>query len=173
MTGLQRTLTARDPLVALEELCALRAALDEFERERVRRALDSGASYGAIARGLGISRQAAHRRYRDLLNEPPPQRLTASAEALAVLQRARHVAARQGAAAVEGEHVLRALENGPTVTPAGRHNVPLGRRLHASLLRIGAPIGLAELRRAALEDPAVRARPPMSSSNGTSPYLHA
>ena len=31
----------------------------------VRRALASGATFAAVARSLGISRQAAHRRYRD------------------------------------------------------------------------------------------------------------
>jgi transposase-like protein len=38
------------------------------------RALDAGNSYGAVARALGISRQAAHRRYRELAaaTEPPP-----------------------------------------------------------------------------------------------------
>jgi DNA invertase Pin-like site-specific DNA recombinase len=68
----RRMLLARDPLAALEDLQALRADLDAFEREQVRRALASGASYGAVARALGISRQAAHRRYRDEF--PPPGR---------------------------------------------------------------------------------------------------
>jgi hypothetical protein len=58
------TLTERDPLIALDELQALRAELDTYEDELVRHALGSGASFAAIARSLGISRQAAHRRYR-------------------------------------------------------------------------------------------------------------
>lgn len=61
----RRTLLARDPLTALEELQKLRAGLDAYERELVRLTLASGASYGAVARALGITRQAAHRRYRD------------------------------------------------------------------------------------------------------------
>ena len=59
------TLTERDPLLALDELQALRAALDAYEHELVGRALQSGATFAAVARSLRISRQAAHRRYRD------------------------------------------------------------------------------------------------------------
>ncbi len=58
------TLTERDPLLALDELQALRSELDAYENELVGRALASGASFAAVARSLGISRQAAHRRYR-------------------------------------------------------------------------------------------------------------
>jgi len=58
------TLTAGDPLIALDELQALRAELDSYEHALVRRALASGATFAAVARSLGISRQAAHRRYR-------------------------------------------------------------------------------------------------------------
>ena len=71
ITAVQRALTATDPLDALEALTHLRAALDAFEREQVRRALDQGESFAAIARAVGIARQAAHRRYRNLTIEPP------------------------------------------------------------------------------------------------------
>ena len=53
-----------DPEEALHTLSVLRRELDAFERVQAWRALDSGSSYGAVARALGISRQAAHRRYR-------------------------------------------------------------------------------------------------------------
>jgi hypothetical protein len=59
------TLMARDPLTALDELQALRAELDAYEKALVYRALGSGTTFAAVARSLGISRQAAHRRYRD------------------------------------------------------------------------------------------------------------
>jgi hypothetical protein len=59
------TLVERDPLLALDELQALRAELDAYEHELVGRALRSGATFAAVARSLRISRQAAHRRYRD------------------------------------------------------------------------------------------------------------
>ena len=66
LDSLQRTLASPEPLDALAALTTLRSELDAFEREQVRRALESGYSYSAVARGLGISRQAAHRRYRGL-----------------------------------------------------------------------------------------------------------
>jgi transposase-like protein len=119
ITQLERTLSATDPVQALRELRALRAELDAFERERVRTALQSGASFAGVARGLGITRQAAHRRYRYLTAEQP--RLVATPEALAILQLARHQAARLGSRTVEAEHVALALA-APTTRPrAARH----------------------------------------------------
>ena len=71
---LEHAVRASDPEVALHDLAALRRELDAFERVQAWRALDGGSSYGAVARALGISRQAAHRRYRELAaaTEPPP-----------------------------------------------------------------------------------------------------
>src|SRR4051812_4766726 len=57
---------ASDPEVALETLTRLRRELDEFERQQVARALTVGRSFGEIARRLGVSRQAVHRRFKDL-----------------------------------------------------------------------------------------------------------
>src|SRR4051794_15679438 len=149
VTQLERTLTATDPVRALRELCALRAELDAFERERVRLALESGASFAAVARALGITRQAAHRRYRHLTSEPP--RLVATPEALAILQRARHVAARAGSPTVEGEHVAEALAGSTAGPRVGTPPAAIGPALFDALARIGSPIGVEELRRAALE----------------------
>ena len=92
LSSLQRTLTSPEPLDALAALTILRSELDAFEREQVRRALESGYSYTAVARGLGISRQAAHRRYRAL-------RTTESLRE--AVRRARYQAARRGSATVE------------------------------------------------------------------------
>jgi transposase-like protein len=146
---LERTLTASDPVRALRELRALRAELDAFERDRVRLALESGASFASIARGLGITRQAAHRRYRNLTSEPP--RLVATPEALAVLQRARHVAARVGSPTVEAEHVAHALTASSPIPRGGTPPGALGRGLFDALARIGSPIGVEELRRVVSE----------------------
>ena len=77
---LEHAVRASDPEVALHALTALRRELDAFERVQAWRALDAGSSYGSVARALGISRQAAHRRYRDLA-APPPQRPTLAPEA--------------------------------------------------------------------------------------------
>jgi hypothetical protein len=51
-----------DAVCAQRELRALRAELNAFER--VRAALNSGASISDVARGLGITRHAADRRSR-------------------------------------------------------------------------------------------------------------
>ena len=63
---LERALTAAEPVHGLTTLNELRGELDTLERFHVTRALQQGTSYTAIARPLGISRQAAHRRYRGL-----------------------------------------------------------------------------------------------------------
>jgi transposase-like protein len=71
----RRMLLAGDPLRALYELHALRADLDRLERELAGRALGGGASFAAVARALGISRQAAHRRYRDDVARTPASQI--------------------------------------------------------------------------------------------------
>lgn len=65
---------AEDAESALRALAELRQQLDQFVRANVERALASGRSFGDVARALGISRQAAHRRYRHLAPERPPER---------------------------------------------------------------------------------------------------
>jgi ATP-dependent Clp protease ATP-binding subunit ClpA len=55
-----------DPELALRTVTALRAELDQFERQQVARALTAGRSFGTIARALGVSRQAVHRRFKHL-----------------------------------------------------------------------------------------------------------
>jgi ATP-dependent Clp protease ATP-binding subunit ClpA len=82
----------------------LRREIDAFERRQVAHALAEGDSYAAIARDLGLSRQAVHRRYRDLTTENLPLLLTPDAGR--VLQHAREQAAALGAGEVGGEHVL-------------------------------------------------------------------
>jgi transposase-like protein len=150
ITRLERMLTAPDPLRSLRELGALRAELDTFERDQVRRALESGASFAAIARSLGITRQAAHRRYRNLLDSQTPPRLVASPEALAALQRARHEAAREGAATVGAEHVVSAITEPRAGGPrSGRPPGTIEPRLFATLTRIRGTIGVEELLAAA------------------------
>jgi transposase-like protein len=150
ITRLERMLTAPDPLRSLRELSALRAELDTFERDQVRRALESGASFAAVARALGITRQAAHRRYRHLLDGETPPRLVASAEALALLQRARQQAARAGAATVGAEHVVGALTTPRTGGPrSGQAPGTIEPRLFAELTRGPGTIGVDDLLAAA------------------------
>ena len=105
LTSLQHTLTSPEPLEALAALTTLRSELDAFEREQVRRALENGYSYTAVARGLGISRQAAHRRYRSL-------RTTESLRQ--AVRRARFEAARRGSTTVELADLVHAGIPDPT-----------------------------------------------------------
>src|ERR671936_408823 len=94
---------------ALRRLRELRHELEEFERQQVARALTTGESMSGVARALGISRQAAHSRFRELraiarsdrgAQRPP------TPEARLVAQYARREAPELGAAAVGPEHLL-------------------------------------------------------------------
>ena len=53
----------RTPLDLVGETPLLEAAVDEIVTERVEAARDQGLSWEAIAQSLGISRQAAHKRF--------------------------------------------------------------------------------------------------------------
>src|SRR5689334_18957925 len=111
---LEHAVRASDPEVGLHALSTLRRELEAYERVQAWRALDNGSSYGAVARALGISRQAAHRRYRDLAaaTEPPPgaepaaPRLRVTPEARAAVQLATEEATRMGAPRMGSEHLL-------------------------------------------------------------------
>jgi hypothetical protein len=135
LSELQRVLTADEPLDALASLTALRAHLDAFEREQVRRARRQGVSYGAIGRGLGLSRQAAHRRYQGLTDAPRP---VLADDLRPLLAAARSEAARAGASEVTCEHLLLAL------AAAGKLGV---RRvdLEAARVLIAGPLGSGPL----------------------------
>lgn len=54
---------AEEPLTALAEIAAARSTLDAETEIQVRRARHTGCSWEAIAAALGVSRQAAHKRY--------------------------------------------------------------------------------------------------------------
>jgi hypothetical protein len=84
--------TADDPEPALRASTQLRRELDAFERMQVERSLATGRSFGEVARALGISRQAAHRRYRDVAPVVPPpatSRLVATEQARRAVRLAR------------------------------------------------------------------------------------
>ncbi len=107
----RETVQIDDPETALRALTALRHELDATEPEIVRRALQARASWSQIARALGISKQAAHRKYRHLFEqvagEPAPeQRVPFSDEARHCIQFAREEAKRLGQPAVATEHIL-------------------------------------------------------------------
>jgi hypothetical protein len=105
-----------EPAASLRAVTALREELVAFERLQVARMLDAGGSFGAVGQALGISRQAAHRRYRDLvgvsLPDPEPQpgakrgRILVTSEARAAVNLARDEATALGAETVGSEHLL-------------------------------------------------------------------
>jgi ATP-dependent Clp protease ATP-binding subunit ClpA len=101
------TAGAPTPRASLRLLTELRRELDEFERRQVAQALADGASFAAIARDLGLSRQAVHRRFRDVAGEEAP--LVASPEVRRVLRYAREEAAAAQAGEPRSEHVLLAV----------------------------------------------------------------
>ena len=163
---LERALTAAEPVHGLRTLNELRGELDVLERLHVTRALQQGTSYAAIARPLGISRQAAHRRYRGL-TAPPTVNPALSPEARSALIRAREEATRHGSISIDSTHLLLAIARqraltldvdaarrsfGPPVinakAPTGLHPA-----LHARLTRDQGPLRLDHLVRAALADP--------------------
>jgi Clp amino terminal domain, pathogenicity island component len=98
---------AHDPLRALETLVELRGELEAVTRVHVERGLRAGRSFGDVARALGISRQAAHRRYRDLA--PARRQVAATEQARRVLRVAGEEALTAKAAALGSEHVLVAV----------------------------------------------------------------
>ena len=110
----RETVEITDPETALRALTALRRELDATEPEIVQRALHAGASWSQIARALGVSKQAAHRKYRHMFDQvwgekPGTPRLTISNEARRSVQFAHEEAQRLGQPAIGTEHILLAI----------------------------------------------------------------
>ena len=98
---------APTPRAALRRLGELRDELEAFERRQVARALADGASFAAIARDLGLSRQAVHRRFRSVA--PEESKLQTAPDVRRVLQYARDAAAALGGGEVGSEHIVLAV----------------------------------------------------------------
>lgn len=101
----------RNPETALRALTALRLELTTMEPTLVQRALLAGASWSQVARALGVSKQAAHRKYRHLTDRPPSEagggpKILVTAEARLSIQFAREEAKRLGQPAIGTEHIL-------------------------------------------------------------------
>lgn len=105
------TVQIADPETALRALGALRTELDQMEPELVQRALQSGSSWSQIARALGVSKQAAHRKHRhladgDLDSAAGRHRILVTGEARQTIALSREEARRIGAPALATEHIL-------------------------------------------------------------------
>jgi ATP-dependent Clp protease ATP-binding subunit ClpA len=101
----------RHPETALRALTALRQELESMEPALVQRALRAGASWSHVARALGVSKQAAHRKYRHLTDRSPNDaaggaKILVTSEARLSIQFAREEAKRLGQPAVGTEHIL-------------------------------------------------------------------
>ena len=152
---IQHAVAAEEPEASLRAVAALREDLVTFEEAQVARAFRRGASYRTIAEALGISRQAAHRRYRDVVGaersapdaggeEPDPEtRMLVTSEARAAVKLAREEAAALGSGAVGTEHLL------------------LG------ILRLGDPHAAAVLQQLGVELATARANAHSTLVNGT------
>ena len=104
----QEAAHAEDGMSALRTLTELGREAEELTRAHVEHALASGHSFADVARALGITRQAAHRRYRRLAPErtpAPPRRLVATAEARHAVRLARERAIAAGEP-LRAKHVL-------------------------------------------------------------------
>jgi transposase-like protein len=105
------TVQIADPETALRALSALRNEIDALEPELVSRALHAGASWSQIARALGVSKQAAHHKFRHLSDgksdwiaaEP---KILVTSEARKAIRFAREEARNLGQPAVCTEHIL-------------------------------------------------------------------
>ena len=115
--------------MALQTLTRLHVELSEFERQQVARALTAGRSFGAIARAMGLSRQAVHRRFRDLASHRRVLKtLPPSPEVRLLFDYAREEASALGAAVVAQDHVLLGILRNGDGRAASR---PRRRRSHA------------------------------------------
>jgi transposase-like protein len=145
---LEMAVSAASPTESLRALAALRTELAAFERAQVQQALDRGATFSDLARSLGISRQAAHRRYRRT-GRPEPIPLesprTITREASAAIEFALDEAARRGSPVVDSAHFLAGV-----VATAGAETA-------ARLDRLG--ITVAAIRRQSVPAPAAKQRP--------------
>ena len=102
---------------ALHAITALRVRLDALERRHVSDMLSHGATWADIAQTLGITRQAAHHRHRNVARPPAPaadasaevQRVLVTSIARGTVRLAREEATALGAGAVGTEHLLLAL----------------------------------------------------------------
>lgn len=165
----ERALRAPDPCAALRTITALRREIDELERAQVSKALGSGRSFADVAHALGVSRQAAHRRFRHLggaAPDPPPaarppSRVLITSEVRRAVACAREEARGLGAAKVGTEHLLLGILRAGA-GPVAALLAELGVQLEAAREK-AQPTALQE-------EVIVEGRPVPAGPEGISPY---
>jgi ATP-dependent Clp protease ATP-binding subunit ClpA len=122
----------RDPETGLRSVAALRDATESLEAAHVSLALRAGWSWSRIARSLGVSKQAAHkkhaRRPRKSLSEVEVHQLAVAPPARRAVFLARHEADSYRAGAVGTEHLLLGilrLGEGPAAEALGSLDLAL------------------------------------------------
>jgi ClpA/ClpB-like protein len=110
-----------DPQQALAAVSDLRRRLDDLEEYHVETALARGASWSEVGAALGISKQAAHKRFASRLvgrADRGGTRMTVTGAARLAVRLARAEAARAGASSLGPEHLLLGLVRLPHGTSA-------------------------------------------------------
>src|SRR5436190_14001880 len=135
----------REPGQALRAIRRLRKELELAEEGQVANALAQGWSWARIGRALGISRQAAHRKYSHCIPAPlaTPGPVLAPSVRTAVML-ARSEAAGRGDVLVGTEHLLLGLlQQGEGAVPAVLREAGVGLRLLRAALDVLAPSDIA------------------------------
>jgi predicted transcriptional regulator len=130
----QQTVGADDPGEALRAAAQLRTQLEDLVLDRVEQAVEEGWSWSEIAAALGISKQAAHKRYaerlrrvrnlarrrtrRDASTSSAQDNIVVTAEARRVVRAAQIAALALGHDEVEGAHLILALLADRDAAPA-------------------------------------------------------
>jgi hypothetical protein len=145
---------APTPRAALRNLNELRREIDAFERRQVAQALAEGETYASIARELGISRQAVHRRFRDLASAELP--LPTAPDVRRILKYAREEAATLGADELRTEYIVLAVLRVPEL-PAAVVLRSSGATLNRARAQVEAASPRAEMFRRELDTSELRA----------------
>jgi len=108
-----RRAASDEPEEGLRAIAGLRRELERVEAVQVERALEAGAPWSQIAEALGVTKQAAHKKYADIVKtgEPPPDRerpakILVTGDARQAVGFAREEASRLSARCVGTEHLL-------------------------------------------------------------------
>ncbi len=115
MQAAKRASRRDDPATGLAAVAELRREVDVLEVEQVRQALATGWSWQRIAKALGVSKQAAHRKHAPRFpraagsSEEQRQRLVITGQARRAVEHAREEAQGLGHPAVEPQHLLLGL----------------------------------------------------------------